>query len=158
MDQKLDQKIANKLVEHRLESLQENKNGKIRPHGKLWGMDVFSWNNPEIELIASTISSFPFPVIWIGNKELFDWCSMNCPTVWSNVKTVIATDHPGIFFTNEHFLDVSNVVGTNSTTDALEMMKGLKQKGAVLLFTSTGIEWERNQKMFNEFMDLHQIN
>lgn len=157
MDQKLDQKVADKLLDLRKESLQELKNGKIRAHGKLWGMDVFSWINPDIELVASTIESFPFPVIWIGNKELFDWCSHHSPSVWSNIKTVIAIDHPGIYFTNKEYHKVSNVVGTQSTLDALEMMKALKQKGAVLLFTATGLEWERNQKMFNDFMDLHQI-
>ena len=44
----------------------------LRSHGKLFGMDAFSWHNPNISVLAKTIESFPFKTIWLGNYAEID--------------------------------------------------------------------------------------
>ena len=39
----------------------------LKSHGKLFGMDAFSWLNPNISVLEKTIESFPFHTVWIGN-------------------------------------------------------------------------------------------
>lgn len=157
MDQQIGKKVSDQLLAARQESLEQLKFGAIRAHGKLWGMDVFSWPNPSIELVATTIESFPFPVVWIGNKAVFDWCIEHQDSVWTNVRTVIATDEPRMVLTHENFVHVENVYGSETLEDSLLMMKGMQLKGGVLLFTATDSEWERNHQAFVDFIALHQI-
>ncbi len=157
MDQKTGNKVANQLVLLRKESLEQMKFGSIRAHGKLWGMDVFSWPNPSIDLVASTIESFPFPVVWIGNRAMFEWCHEHQSSVWSNVKTVIATDDAGLVLSSNNFVYVDNVFGSQSVEECLIMMQGMQFKGGVILFTASDNEWERNHKTFVDFIELHQI-
>lgn len=44
----------------------------LKSHGKLFGMDAFSWHNPNISVLAKTIESFPFKTIWLGNHAEID--------------------------------------------------------------------------------------
>ena len=67
MEKKLGVRIEDRLLEARNEGLQNMKETTLRPHGKLWGMDVFSWYKPSIHILSNTIHAFPFPVLWIGN-------------------------------------------------------------------------------------------
>ena len=39
----------------------------LQSHGKVYGMDAFSWHNPNILVLDRTIESFPFRTIWLGN-------------------------------------------------------------------------------------------
>ena len=39
----------------------------LQSHGKLFGMDAFSWLNPNISVLEKTIESFPFRTVWLGN-------------------------------------------------------------------------------------------
>ena len=39
----------------------------LKSHGKLFGMDAFSWHNPNIFVLEKTIESFPFRTVWLGN-------------------------------------------------------------------------------------------
>ena len=62
-------KKEDQLLEARQEGLRNAENSSIRPHGKLWEMDVFSWYKPNIHVLANTIHAFPFPVIWVANSS-----------------------------------------------------------------------------------------
>ena len=66
---KVDQRTQ--LLQAREEGLKSLQNGVLKPHGKLLGMDVFSWLNPDVHMLMNTLHSFPFPVIWIAQK--MDW-------------------------------------------------------------------------------------
>jgi len=41
----------------------------LQSHGKLLGMDAFSWHNPNIAVLDKTIESFPFRTVWLGNAS-----------------------------------------------------------------------------------------
>lgn len=156
MSQNIGQKVTDRLLEARQEALSQFKEGTIRPHGKLWGMDVFSWANPNPELVASTIDSFPFPVTWIGEKELFDWVAVNHPEIWDTIESVVAYNSPGLYLTEEHYKKIQTVVGAQNVQDALTLFNGIHGKSGVLLFTSSGLEWERINNEFTAFVKMHQ--
>lgn len=149
-------KSSDQLVSERRNSLRQIANGVLRPHGKLWGMDVFSWANPNAEELASTINSFPFPVIWMGNQDILNWMNKNEPEVWTNVKTILAYDQPRLVFEDSNFINVHTIFGIEKLEDALQLIQFHFKKGSVLLFTATDLEWERNYKLFTEFIEMHQ--
>ncbi len=76
---------AQQLLSARQETLQKLQTTAMRPHGKLWGLDVFSWLEPDMELLANTIHSFPFQVVWISNKEILEGVVAADPQILSNV-------------------------------------------------------------------------
>lgn len=157
MSQKIDQQQqAGQLLQARQEALGEMRHGKIRPHGKLWGMDVFSWPNPDHELLCTTIGSFPFPVVWLGTGEQMMDCLERHSELTSNLKSVVAYPTTDLIFKLKNLVAVPEVVGVESMQDALIMVKGLQTSGTILLFTTEGAEWERELADFVNFIDLHQ--
>lgn len=60
----------NTLSAERVELDVRRPYGVLRPHGKMWGMDVFSWNNPSIEDVQNTLLSFPAPILLVVDSEL----------------------------------------------------------------------------------------
>jgi hypothetical protein len=52
MEKKQDLNLENRLLDFRKESLKKLNTTTMRSHGKLWGMDVFSWFLPDPELIT----------------------------------------------------------------------------------------------------------
>ena len=68
--QKTEQSIAEQLKRARKAGLEEvNTNNALCPHGKVAGMDVFSWVNPEAEALNAMIASMPYKVIWAATAK-----------------------------------------------------------------------------------------
>ncbi len=151
MSQKVDQQRDSQLLQARRDALEQLKFGSMRSHGKLWGMDVFSWPNPEMDLLATTIHSFPFPVIWIGAAKGMLECLDRHPEIGVNLKSAVAYDEPGWPLKTDKVVAIPEAAGTESAEDALAL-------GTILLFTADGSEWERNLMAFNQFLELHQIH
>lgn len=156
MNRKVEQQ-GTQLLQARKEALEQMKFGSMRAHGKLWGMDVFSWPNPELDQLAHTVHSFPFQVIWIGSGELILDSLKQHPEIVGNLKSVIAHNAPAMALRNEELIVIPEVVGTLSVEDALEMLRGVQATRTILLFTADGAEWEPTQEVFNRFLELHQV-
>ncbi len=140
------------LLEVRKKALESAVNGSIRPHGKLWGMDVFSWNNPSIEAMNSTIHSFPFPIIWLASAELLTDVVTADSTVLSNI-------HATISYENQLLIEVDfpNLVKTNNVQQAFQAMNDFRLKRGVILFCHSGVDSEFHQNAFKAYLELHQI-
>ena len=41
----------------------------MNAHGKVMGMDTFSWVNPQIDALASALESFTFNILLVGSKK-----------------------------------------------------------------------------------------
>lgn len=147
---------ANQLLEARKQALEESRFGKLQAHGKLWGMDVFSWPNPNLELLATTLDSFPFQVVWFGSSLLFQSCNEIDERVWINIDSIIAYDDSRLIFRNKNFVPVSSVLGFQSIELALNSIKGLRKLNCILLLTPSGTEWEMEHKSMLEYITLHQ--
>lgn len=156
MNRKVEQQ-GSQLLQARKEALEQLKFGSMRAHGKLWGMDVFSWPNPELDQLAHTVHSFPFQVIWIGSGELILDSLKQHPEIVGNLKTVMAHNTPGMAVRDQELIAIPEVVGMQSVEDALEMLRGVQATRTILLLTADGAEWERTQGVFNRFLELHQV-
>jgi hypothetical protein len=144
------------LLKVRQEQIENPVVGSLRSHGKLWGMDVFSWFKPNLFELENTISSFPFPIVWFSNED--DVLNLiNDNTTWvSNVKLICTYDKAGFKLSNKLLDKIENVLGSASLTDALELLKVLKVKQSVFLFTSSSENWKEVKEEFDNYLSLNQ--
>ncbi|MCO5258763.1 MAG: hypothetical protein M9916_01340 [Crocinitomicaceae bacterium] len=145
------------LLETRKEALNQAMSESIRPHGKLWGMDVFSWSNPEIHLIAPTIHAFPFPVVLVAPSSLamsiMDYDSSLKP----NIHAVLAYNDKLHAFNLTIFKPIATVIIADSVAETLDELENCKLNRGVVLFCSEGAEFEHDKKKFFDFLAINQL-
>lgn len=149
--------VDERLLDARRQSLKEANSTSIRPHGKLWGMDVFSWFNADVDLISNTLHAFPFPVIWVGNKADIMEAVNTDESLFSNLHGIIIYDGSVFEMGNDLLSRFTNCVGTNSIEEAFGMIHLLKAPQKVLLFTSNDQYWEENKFKFEQFLKLVKV-
>jgi hypothetical protein len=157
MEKKFTKSVEEHLLAARRSSLETSENGLLRPHGKLWGMDVFSWVNPHPGMIANTIHSFPFEVIWMGNEN--DMLATLCEddSLCANLNAAIVYDKAQFTFRPEWTKQINNYMCAENLNDALELLKTLKASKRVLLFTVSGPEQTENKTQFENYVKLVQV-
>lgn len=156
MERKLTSTTEEQLLRARQESIRENADGGLRPLGKLWGMDAFSWHNPYTGMLANTIQSFPFKVIWLGNTEDIVSALKEGEYLVSNLDSVITTDSAEFRLETHWVKSIRNYAGTGSVKDAVEMLKIFREPQKVLLFTSSGTEALEARNEFESYVKLAQ--
>ena len=157
MNEKLNIKVEDRLLEARKEGLRQFHETSMRPHGKLWGMDVFSWSNPNADLISNTLHSFPFPVIWIGNGSTIIDAISEEEDVLANLLSIIAYDFNVFNLKAEWLSKVKNCAGTETVEQTFEFLKMFKAPQTVLMFTAAGDNQEENTKVFEDYLKLVQL-
>ncbi len=144
------------LLQARLENWSQPIVGTLRSHGKLWGMDVFSWYKANVGELQSTLSSFPGPVCWYANQAevqaLID-CDGCLP---ESVNMICTYDKAGFSFPNEVIDQTNILLGAAEIEDALELIKALKQQHRILIFTSSADNWQEHHQSFEYFLKLQQ--
>lgn len=148
--------LEDRLLQARNEGLENMKKSMLRPHGKLWGMDVFSWYQPNIHILSNTLHSFPFPIVWIGNASDIRQTLEEDPSVCLQINTVLTFDNPVFMLPTMEMSKINNVLGVNSLEDGLKMIKAFKKKNSVLLFSASGENWEDHKKAFEDFLSIFQ--
>jgi hypothetical protein len=59
-------------LEARKMALKEMQQTSMKAHGKIQGKDVFSWINADVDSLANTLKSLPYPIIWLTQtSDLF---------------------------------------------------------------------------------------
>lgn len=157
MKDKLKINIEDRLLETRRESLHQMNTTSMRSHGKLWGMDVFTWSNPNPEIIANTLQSFHFPVIWVGNGSDIVNALEKQELVLNNLQAVVSYDTNVFNFDKSWLNGIPNCAGTQTLTDAYHFLKMFKAPQTILMFTSSGDNWSENAKDFENFLNLVQV-
>jgi hypothetical protein len=132
-------KIESQLVEARKSGLLKLNETSLQSQGKLFGMDVFSWIYPNIEVLNSTLNSFPFEVLWIGNKTEINLILSENNVLDSRVRTKLV------------YSDGKEL------NDILKSITELSFKPGILLFTSTETDSEYYFNLFKEYLALVQI-
>lgn len=150
--------LGDRLLEARSEGLNKMKESSLRPHGKLWGMDTFSWYQPNVNLLSNTLHSFPFPVVWIGNSVDINNTIEEDPSVCFQLNSVITFDNSRIDVPVEAISKIKNVASVNSLKDAYSVLKSFKNKNTVLLFSASGENWKENKESFEGFLSMFQTN
>jgi hypothetical protein len=157
--EKTTNKIINfqeQLLQARKENLESQIVGTLRSHGKLWGMDVFSWYKPSLFELENTLSSFPSPICWFAN-EIDVLNLLQEETNWiSNVKLLCTYDKEGFKLPNKIMDNIETILGVSKIDEALDLMRLIKKAQGILLFTSSGENWKLTKNTFEEFLSLHQ--
>lgn len=156
MESKVKINLGDRLLDARNEGLKNMRENALRPHGKLWGTDVFSWYQPEVNLLSNTLHSFPFPVVWVGNCEDIKNTIAQDSSVCAQLTTIVSFDNSFFNISIESLDKIINVIALNSLHDALLMLKAMRQKNAVLLFSASGESWFESKNEFEDFLNIHQ--
>jgi hypothetical protein len=157
MEKKQSLNLENRLIDFRKESLKRLNATTMRSHGKLWGMDVFSWFLPDPELITNTLTAFPFQVIWLANEVDIIRAIHDDERVVNNLHAVICYDNSIFSLPENLFEEVQHVFGTkdlNSSFECIQMLKGVQR---VFLFTSSSKDWEEDKLKFENYLSMVQI-
>lgn len=144
------------LLQARQQNLENQVIGALRSHGKLWGMDVFSWYKPSMYELENTLSSFPAPICWFANEN--DVLSLlKEEKYWmTNVKQICTYDKAGFKLPNEILDGIELILGSSEIDDALAILKAISKKQGILLFTSSGEDWHVSKNKFEAFLKENQ--
>jgi len=149
-------KVEHNLIDIRKHAIAQHVHGLLRPHGKMWGMDVFSWSNPELATLADTIHAFPFKVLLVTNQNILDSLLELDDQVVTNLQGVILFQSTSAL-KQEKLKFVANVAYLNDIKLAFHQMNEWQVPRTIIVFCTEGIDAETQQNEFNRFLDLHQI-
>jgi hypothetical protein len=151
MSEKEIAQIENSILQARKEGLLKAGDSTMQSHGKLWGMDVFSWINPKPAVLAATMDSFPFPIFWISS-------SLERNEVLEVNVELMAKIHFSIILDSENLLNGSNnIVSVTTLKEAFDQINSLKIKPSILLFTYSKSDWEYQKNRFSDYLSMAQV-
>jgi hypothetical protein len=156
MDRRISKNSAEeRLFEARKTGLQKvSKVETMCAHGKILGMDTFSWVAPQVDKLATVIHSFPFKVLWIGSRDHIKLCLENYPELANSIETIIIYDQPNHDMNIEFLQRIKDYVCVEGTSAALELAKSLNMKKRVFLFTINKAEAQEQKLKFEQFISL----
>lgn len=154
MSEKEIAQIENSILHARKEGLLTAGDSTMQSHGKLWGMDVFSWINPKPIVLSATMDSFPFPIFWISStperKEVLEVnADLNAKIHFS-----VLIDEENL--SKEKWF-LKNGVVVSSLNQAFDQINNLKIKPSILLFTYSKSDWEYQKNRFNDYLSMAQV-
>lgn len=151
MENKTGLDTEKRLLDARKIALQNAGQTSMRPHGKLWGMDVFTWKFPDPELLMNTISAFPFQVIWAAEGELLnDWMTQ-FPALKLHLKGVVAYDGVAGPKLDSYGFSAVRV----NVEQTFSYLKTVAEQKTVLLFTC--VQQEENETEIEKYLNLLRV-
>jgi hypothetical protein len=154
MSEKNITRTVDRLLEARRESLQQMNSSSMRSHGKLWGMDVFSWVHPNASLVINTLHAFPFKVIWLGNSEDIAAALKEDDGLLGNLHSVVTYDSNVFLFEDEWLNRIENCAGTADLEHAFQLLNMFKAPQTVLFFTASGEKADEWNEVFENYLKL----
>lgn len=146
--------IENSILQARKEGLLKAGDSSMQSHGKLWGMDVFSWLNPKPAVLSATMDSFPFPIFWISSfPERNEVMDLNIALTNKIHFSLILDDYTLVDATSSG-VEIASVSNLN---EAFDQIRSLKIKPSILLFTYSKSDWEYQKKCFNDYLSMAQV-
>ncbi len=147
--------VEDQILQLRKEGLQTvTQINAMNAHGKVLGMDTFSWINPQIDALASALTSFPFKVIWIGDYQQIENCLRLFPDSLKSIDTVIIQDKAEMNLDPKSFVKISNIICIEQTEEALNLLRTVKKEKSIFLYTTGGKMANENKVHFNQFISL----
>jgi hypothetical protein len=131
------------------DSFVKSKESGLRARGKLKGLDVFTWMQPEQNALINFIESIPSGIMWVGNPtEIEAVLSVN-PELMNKFQSILSfgENRTGFILENE-FLDIQDVLNG--------LMTELTSTGT-LLFTCTESDSEYVSLKIAAYLNLVQL-
>ncbi|MBT5933476.1 MAG: hypothetical protein HOH34_09065 [Flavobacteriales bacterium] len=116
----------------------------LQSHGKLFGMDAFSWHNPNISVLEKTIESFPFRTVWLGNTSEISAYINSYDTDGKKLERYI------VFGECEDIVkDQNHIEHFSNLTKSIDALKDYSFSPGVLLFTTSDSDSEYAMNYFS---------
>lgn len=131
------------------DSLSRSQGVGLRAHGKLKGLDVFTWMQPEQNALINFIESIPSGIIWVGNPTEIEAVLSVHPQLMNKFQSVLSfgENRTGFMLENE-FVDIQDVLNG--------LMTELTSTGT-LLFTCTESDSEYVALKIAAYLNLVQL-
>lgn len=144
--------LQEQLLAARREGLEKAAAPLLRPLGKLWDMDVFAWHHPEIQELAKTIDTLPFPVLWLANQSTVKAMATEFPNVLKKIAWCGQFDSAKFPLPQAIAKSMPLVSATESLEDALLLLEGARQPKHALIFTVASGDWTYQLAKFEDFV------
>jgi hypothetical protein len=145
--------MQNKHVYHQEKSINDSllKSQRVglRAHGKLKGLDVFTWMQPEQNALINFFESIPSGIIWVGNPTEIEAVLSIHSQLTNKFQSILSfgENRTGFMLENE-FLDIQEVLNG--------LMSELTSTGT-LLFTCTDSDSEYVALKIAAYLNLVQL-
>jgi hypothetical protein len=131
------------------DSLSKAQGVGLRAHGKLKGLDVFTWMQPEQNALINFIESIPSGIIWVGNPTEIEAVLSVHPQLMNKFQSILSfgENRTGFMLENE-FVDIQEVLNG--------LMTELTSTGT-LIFTCTESDSEYVALKIAAYLNLVQL-
>ncbi len=131
------------------DSLSRSQGVGLRAHGKLKGLDVFTWMQPEQNALINFMESIPSGIIWVGNPTEIEAVLSVHPQLMNKFQSILSfgENRTGFMLENE-FVDIQDVLNG--------LMTELTSTGT-LLFTCTESDSEYVALKIAAYLNLVQL-
>lgn len=145
------------LLQAREQGLKQGKQvDAMQAHGKILGMDTFSWMNPQVDMLATLLSSFPFSILWIGTHGQIDQCMRLYPELSGNIETILIHDTSSLGLNKSALEKINTIACVDGVEHAFEFVKSMKLKKGVLMYTNENETAIADKGIFEEFVQTYR--
>lgn len=145
------------LLQARNEGLKQAQQvDSMQAHGKILGMDTFSWMNPQVDLLATLLSSFPFSILWVGTLEQIQNCLKLYPELSGNIETILIHNSSSMLLQKAALESVNSIACVDGMEHALDFVKSMKLKKGVFIYTDEKEEALRGKQIFEDFVNQYR--
>jgi len=123
--------------------------------GKWKSMDVFAWANPHFDTLATVISNFPFPVVWVGKQSQIKCAVRYYPEVLDTIETVVVSDFGSVKLSGEEIYSIDKVAGTGDVQASLDLVRSFEDARRVFLFTTEGEGLQQELELLERYIHKH---
>ncbi len=142
----------NSLLEARAEALKNAESQSLRPLGKLWGMDVFTWVNPSVYELSATLSAFPFPVFLLAPFNVLNEIALVDSETLKMVQWIAQYDNSANKIDPSISADLMQYSATDSIASTIDLLRQNQLDRHIVLFIAAGNEWKTKLNEFDEFV------
>lgn len=150
-------KSSDQLLQAREEGLRYAQQvDTMQAHGKILGMDTFSWMNPQVDLLATLLASFPFSILWIGTRGQIEECLRLYPELSENIETILIHDDSSMGMSKSMLESIKTIACVEGVENAFEFVKSMKLKKGVLMYTNENQNAISDKGIFDEFVQMYR--
>lgn len=142
------------LLQARKEGLKQAQQvNSMQAHGKVLGMDTFSWMNPQIDMLATLLSSFPFSILWVGTYVQIQNCLKMYPDLSGNIETILIHNSTSLDLDINTLKKIKTIACVDGMENALDLVKTMKLKKGVFIYTDENEEALKGKQIFEDFVN-----
>lgn len=125
----------------------------MQAHGKVLGMDTFSWMNPHVDNLATLLISFPFSILWVGTLKQIEKSLKLYPELSGNIETILIHDSSKMLDNKAALEKINNIACVDGMESALNFVKAMKLHKGVFIYTDEQNTSGRDSSAFEQFVN-----